>query len=721
MASRTINTILNLRDRFTAPMRNIANRTRQQSRSMSVLRNNVQSFRQSAVSGFAAVAKHAALTATAVVGIQAAMDTVGGSIDFIKEYSSSMATFQAATGASTAELAKMEKSASDLYKKGLGENFNDVVSSMTLTKQVTGQIGDKLKKTTAMAVTYRDVFGEDITESLKASDTMAKQFGITSEQAYNLLAQGARKGLNKSGELIDSANEYSAYFAKLGFSAEGMFDVFASGMDAGAFALDKVGDGIKEFGIRTKDGSKASIDAYKAIGLNGKKMTQEFASGGKTAQKAFLTTVKAINAIKNPADRNAAAVALFGTQAEDLEDRVVRAYGNVKKQFDSTKNTMQEIGNIKYNNASQAFKGIGRNLEMLVLVPVAKRVLPKLNELGKWFTDNSANIESGVNKAFSVGAKVMDGFAKSVSWVKDNADWLLPVIAGLTGAFVAQQVVNKVTMMYKSFRAATAGITIAQAAMNLVMAANPFGIIAISIGAAVAVGILLWKNWDKIVAGGRRLGSSIVGIWGNIKTSIVSAVTQVGAWLNSFPLGQQFIGTITSVIGSVKLAFGGLTQFVKSVFAGDWQGAWDGIVQVFSNTFGLIPSYAKAPLNAIISLVNTVIDSVNGISIDIPSWVPGVGGNSFGVNIPRIPTFAHGTPYFKGGLAQINERGGEIVNLPNGSQVIPADKSEKMISNSRSAPVINIIIQGNVIGNEQFLDEVGMRVFGEVKLALGNM
>ena len=66
---------------------------------------------------------------------------------------------------------------------------------------------------------------------------MMKNFGISSTQAYNLMAQGAQKGLNKSDELIDSANEYAPYFATLGFNANEMFDVFSTGLKNGAFNL----------------------------------------------------------------------------------------------------------------------------------------------------------------------------------------------------------------------------------------------------------------------------------------------------------------------------------------------------------------------------------------------------------------------------------------------------------------------------------------------------
>lgn len=152
-------------------------------------------------------------------------------------------------------------------------------------------------------------------------------------------------------------------------------------------------------------------------------------------------------------------------------------------------------------------------------------------------------------------------------------------------------------------------------------------------------------------------------------------------------------------------------------FKGDWEGAWQGIVQAFKGQFSLISTYAKAPINAVIDMVNGLIDKVNGISVDIPDWM---GGGTFGASIPKIPKFALGTNYFRGGLARINERGGEIVNLPGGSQVIPADKSEKMINGSRGDIKVQIIVQGNLIGEEEEVNRLMNKAVPKIVAALGN-
>ncbi|MGG1442170.1 phage tail tape measure protein [Brevibacillus laterosporus] len=173
-----------------------------------------------------------------VSGVTDAFSNVVSSVGGFQE---SMAQLRASTGASKEEMEALSVSTKNLYKQNLGEDWNDLANAIALTKQVTQKQGAELEATTKNAIVYRDVFGEDIRESIKASDTMARNFGITSSQAFNLLAQGAQKGLNKSDELLDSANEYAPYFKTLGFSANQMFDTFSAGLESGAFNLDKVG------------------------------------------------------------------------------------------------------------------------------------------------------------------------------------------------------------------------------------------------------------------------------------------------------------------------------------------------------------------------------------------------------------------------------------------------------------------------------------------------
>lgn len=133
------------------------------------------------------------------------------------------------------------------------------------------------------------------------------------------------------------------------------------------------------------------------------------------------------------------------------------------------------------------------------------------------------------------------------------------------------------------------------------------------------------------------------------------------------------INIATAVITGFLGVLNGIITFITGVFTGNWQMAWQGIVNVFQSIFISLNDIVNSVLNGIKSSVNSIIDSINSISFTVPEGVPGIGGATFGgLNIPK---FARGTENFTGGPAIINEQGGEIVDLPSGTRIIPHDKS----------------------------------------------
>lgn len=138
------------------------------------------------------------------------------------------------------------------------------------------------------------------------------------------------------------------------------------------------------------------------------------------------------------------------------------------------------------------------------------------------------------------------------------------------------------------------------------------------------------------------------------------------------------VNTIASHISGVLTIFDGLTTFISGVFTGNWRKAWEGIKTIFKGVFDSLAALCKAPINAVIGIINGAISGINKLNISIPDWVPGLGGKSFGINIPTIPMLYKGTDNWKGGAAIIHDRGGEIVDLPQGSRVYPHDKSVEM-------------------------------------------
>lgn len=176
-------------------------------------------------------------------------------------------------------------------------------------------------------------------------------------------------------------------------------------------------------------------------------------------------------------------------------------------------------------------------------------------------------------------------------------------------------------------------------------------------------------------------------LWNSILHPVIKVIISVikMTLLPAFKITFTAIGSVVSTAfntidklwtGTLKPIFTGIIDFITGVFSGNWKKAWSGVVTTFSGIFKGVSTAVKAPLNGVISMINTVIGGLNSLSISIPSWVPGIGGKTWGIDIPKIPQLARGTEDWQGGFARINEGGrGELVYLPNGAQVIPHDVS----------------------------------------------
>jgi TP901 family phage tail tape measure protein len=254
--------------------------------------------------------------------------------------------------------------------------------------------------------------------------------------------------------------------------------------------------------------------------------------------------------------------------------------------------------------------------------------------------------------------------------------------------------------LVKGIRKLKSVFTMAQIAMS---ALSPAGLIAIAVITTIAVvAAVVYKHWDKIKPVITGAWEKIKEVFEKIKEKLESSTGVVGAVYHN----------IKSYIDNIKLMASGIIQFVKGVFTGNWKSAWEGVKKIFSGIFGNLALVVKAPLNGVIGLINTAINHLNEIQIDVPDWVPVVGGKHFGGNIPTIPFLYTGVKFWKGGLASVNEKGGEIIDLPRGSRVIPHDESVRQAykqgKSSGGGKVINIakIADTVVIREEADIDKL---------------
>ncbi|MEE7582511.1 MAG: phage tail tape measure protein, partial [Oscillospiraceae bacterium] len=198
-------------------------------------------------------------------GIQWAIDKFK---ELISAQDEAMKSFQAQTSTSTEDMSAFNDEMQELYKQGYGESLTDIANAMAQVKQTTNETDpSKLNDMTKNAMLLGETYEFDVAESLRAVNMLTDQFGVTSQEAYNLIIQGCQKGLNKNGDLLDVINEYSVHYAQMGNSADEFFNSLLNGTEAGAFSVDKLGDGYKEFGIRTREVNDDVKNAYASLGL----------------------------------------------------------------------------------------------------------------------------------------------------------------------------------------------------------------------------------------------------------------------------------------------------------------------------------------------------------------------------------------------------------------------------------------------------------------------
>lgn len=318
----------------------------------------------------------------AAIGVGAATVGVGAlAVNAADDMKGAMNDFLASTGKSREETERYQGVLENIYANNYGESFSDIGQAMA---EVTKQLGDmddaELQNVTESAFALRDTFGYEIPESTRAAKAMIDNFGISGEEAMNLIASGAQNGLDYSGELLDSISEYSVQFDKMGLGAEDMFAIFEKGAESGAFNLDKVGDAVKEMSIRVVDGSDTTRQGFELLGLNADVMAEKFAAGGDTAKEAFNETLDALAAMEDPIAQNTAGVDLMGTMWEDLGPEAVTALAEIKEGAYATGEELNNLKDIKYDDLGSMFEELKRNVELL-LIPIGEMLIPLLSIL----------------------------------------------------------------------------------------------------------------------------------------------------------------------------------------------------------------------------------------------------------------------------------------------------------------------------------------------------
>lgn len=205
--------------------------------------------------------------------------------------------------------------------------------------------------------------------------------------------------------------------------------------------------------------------------------------------------------------------------------------------------------------------------------------------------------------------------------------------------------------------------------------ASPIGLVIAAVAAWVAAIVVAYNKigWfrDFINTSFKVIKDIVVGVFNVLKDTTKSTFDFITGFIGGAMDGAAKI--IGDYVNAIKRIFGGIVDFVTGVFTGDWSRAWQGVVDIFGGIFEGIAAVAKAPINAMITLINGFIGGLNNIKI--PKWVPGIGGKGF--HIGKIPYLAEGGTILNG-QAIVGEAGPELLTAKNGkTTVTPLSPEEK--------------------------------------------
>lgn len=315
-----------------------------------------------------------AAAGTAIVGIGAA------AVSMASEVSQAQNDLQAEFGLTEERAQELNNVAKQVFGNNFADSFTDAAKAVGLVEQQLKGLArpEEFQTITENAFRLRDAFGVEVGEGISAAKTLMENFGVSSQEAFDMLARGYQVGLDRSGDFLDTIGEYAVQFADGGASAREFFSVLDTGLQGGMLGTDKAADLFKEFRVRIQDGSTLTRESLEAIGIDADAMAAKFADGSITAIEAFNQVDSALKRTTDENVRFQAGVGLLGTQFEDLGESAVFGIDTMSDNFANLEGSVDKI-DAKYNNLGSALEGVRRTF-LLAIEPLGAGLLGIINE-----------------------------------------------------------------------------------------------------------------------------------------------------------------------------------------------------------------------------------------------------------------------------------------------------------------------------------------------------
>ena len=509
--------------------------------------------------------------------------------------------------------------------------------------------------------------------------------------------------------------------------------------------------------------SKTTIAAWDQLGIKVKDSNGHL----RNSTTVFYETLTALSKVQNETERDTLAMTLFGKSADSLAGIVddggaalQELAGKAEKagvilsqdtldsanalndKVDTLKATVKgfagKVGSELAGRASKALDVVGSHFSKAFNTSPMDWLNGKLDtlmaKLDSWIAGGGLErladlLVNGVQLGAQKAGDMLQKAGDSMAWCKEHTKTLKTGVKLLAAAFALVKLaefnrtvssggnallglgktVLTMTGLLGGQAAATSTATVAQTGLNAALRANPVGFVITALEALIAVGVLVYKNWDWLKAGAQslwnkfkdvsiRIGTAFSGAFNKVKNAAKTALEWVASklsWLND---KIESIPILGSLYKGAKGVLGNAIEWVDNATTGNRSGTSTGTTQTKTSSK---TTTTAGPVKTTTSTTTTIPKPTPSSLLSLP----GLGK-------------ATGTPYWRGGYTRVNERGGEIMNLPSGTQIIPHDVSVKAAGGR--GVTVNVTIQGNVIGNREYTEQVGEYVGRKVLAALGN-
>lgn len=364
--------------------------------------------------------------------------------------------------------------------------------------QLTGKTGEEMVKLRSKVQAVSEHFGTDFNETLRAANALSKGFGISMEDAMKLVQDGLVSGANAGGDFIDTVREYPRYFKEAGLSAEDFIAITTNAAQQGVFS-DKGVDVIKEGNLRIREMTTATADALNGIGISAEKVQADLQAGSITTFDVMQMVAAKLNELPASSAAVGTAIAdIFGGPGEDAGLEYIKTLANIQLNMDAVKAATQ-------GTAEQQERQIQMQENL-------KNGLSGLIDLSAIYTDVKPYVD--LTAQIGMAAMGIGGLIKTVKAMNIQQAILKTRIVAVAAA-------------QKMVTIATTAWTAVQKVLNLVLTANPIGLIITAIGALVAGLIAAYKNCE----GFRKI---VDKVWEAIKplaNAIMNGLAKAFEWL----------------------------------------------------------------------------------------------------------------------------------------------------------------------------------------------